>query len=152
MKVLKHFLDLNIWVKAIFFFCVIGLLSNIVLVSRDIAHDGVLLRLHIGFLILYAGQVVFILLHERQVWALAALQGIMALSTNADFTFISLVRTLGNFVYACIPGASLEHLKVFQYVVISLSFTLQMLGAFALFSLLPKSSPAAPPPDATSTI
>lgn len=147
MRIVERFLDLNIWVKVIFFFCLIGLLSNIVLVARDITRDGVLLQLHLGFLILYAGQVVFILLHERHVWALAVLQGLMALWTNADFTFIPFVRTIGNLVYACIPAASLEHIQVFQYVVISLSFTLQMLGAFILFSLLPTEEEQSAEPD-----
>lgn len=141
MSVLKRFLDLNIWVKAVFCFCVIGALSNLVLVGRDVAHDGVLLRLHLGFLVLYVGQVVFILLEERQVWALTVLQGFMALFTNADFTFIPLVRVLGNLIYVCIPSAPLEAVKVFQYIVMSLSFTLQMLGAFILFTLLPKPVP-----------
>ena len=138
MKVLKSFLDLNIWVKAVFCFCVIGLLCNIVLVTRDIGSNGILLRLHLAFLILYAGQVAFILLHERQVWALAVLQGIMALWTNADFTFMPLVRATGNFVYFFLPSPTLEHVRIFQYVLVSAAFTLQLLGAFILFSLLPK--------------
>ena len=138
MKVLKSFLDLNIWVKAVFCFCVIGLLCNIVLVTRDIGSNGILLRLHLAFLILYAGQVAFILLHERQVWALAVLQGIMALWTNADFTFMPLVRATGNFVYFFLSSPTLEHVRIFQYVLVSAAFTLQLLGAFILFSLLPK--------------
>ncbi len=136
-KLLKV-LQLNGWVKAILCFCVIGLLCNLVLVGRDIAHDGILLRLHLGFLILYAGQVVFIWLQERLVWMLAVLQGIMALLTNADFTFMPLLRVLGGLVFAFNTDPSIEFTKVYQYVIISLAFTLQMLSAFALFSLLPK--------------
>ena len=141
-------MDLNIWVKAVFLFCLIGLLSNAVLVWRDMAYDGILLRLHLGFLILYAGQIAFILLGERQVWALAALQGVLALLTNADFTFFPLVRFLGNVIYSVWPEPSLEYTKVYQYILISLAFTLQMLSAFILFSLLPRTSkqkPAASP-------
>ena len=108
------------------------------------AYDGILLRLHLGFLILYAGQIAFILLGERQVWALAALQGVLALLTNADFTFFPLVRFLGNVIYSVWPEPSLEYTKVYQYILISLAFTLQMLSAFILFSLLPRPSKQKP--------
>lgn len=144
LKPLKAYLNLNIWVKWVFLFCLIGLLSNAVLVGRDISHNGILLRLHLGFLILYAGQVVFMLLGERQVWALAVLQGVMALLTNADFTFFPLIRFVGNVVYSLWPDPSLEYMKVYQYISISLAFTLQMFSAFILFSLLPRTSKQKP--------
>lgn len=150
LKLLQRFWDLNIWVKVVFFFCLIGLLSNTILVWRDISHSGILLRLHVGFLVLYAGQVAFILLGERQVWALAVLQGVMALLTNADFTLFPLVRFLGNVVYSLWPDPSLQFLKVYQYVSISLAFTLQMFSAFILFSLLPRTSKPKPVSDSTA--
>jgi len=140
-KLIARFLDLNDWIKLIFCFCLLGAFANGVSVARDVFNDGVLLRLHAGFFILYAGQVVFILLQERHVWALAALQGVLALLTNADFTFIPFVRFIGNIIYICWPEPSLEYTNIYRYIMISLSFTLQMLGAFALFSLLPAPLP-----------
>ncbi len=125
----------------------VGALTNTVLVARDIFNDGILLRLHIGFLILYAGQVVFILLEERQVWALAVLQGIMALLTNADFTCMPLVRFVGNIIYTLWPEPSLEYMKVYRYLMTSSAFTLQLLSAFILFSLLSKSTVTKPVAD-----
>ena len=139
-KKILGILQLNIWVKAVLCFCVIGLVCNIVLVTRDIVNGGILLRLHAGFLILYAGQVVFILLKERLVWLLAVLQGGMALLTNADFTFMPLLRMVGSVVFGLLPEHSLQFAKEYQYVVISLAFSAQMLSAFILFSLLPKST------------
>ena len=144
LKIYKHFTALNIWVKLVFCLCLIGTLTNLVLVLRDISHDGVLLRLHLGFFILYVGQLIFILLGERQVWALAALQGVMALLTNADFTCMPLVRFAGNIVYTLWPEPSLEYTKVYRYILISLAFTLQLLSAYVLFSLLPP--PSTPKP------
>lgn len=146
-KLLRRYLQLNVWVQAVWWLCLIGALANTILVMRDIFNDGILLRLHLGFLILYAGQVVFILLHERYVWTLAALQGVMALLTSADFTCMPLVRFAGNIVYALWPEPSLEYMKVYRYILISLAFTLQMLSAYILFSLLPKSAPTQPVAD-----
>ncbi|WP_428049033.1 hypothetical protein [Candidatus Avelusimicrobium caledoniensis] len=146
-KILTRFLNLNVWVQIVFCLCMVGALTNTVLVARDIFNDGILLRLHIGFLILYAGQVVFILLEERQVWALAVLQGIMALLTNADFTCMPLVRFVGNIIYTLWPEPSLEYMKVYRYLMTSSAFTLQLLSAFILFSLLPKSTVTKPVAD-----
>ena len=146
-KILTRFLNLNVWVQIVFCLCMVGALTNTVLVARDIFNDGILLRLHIGFLILYAGQVVFILLGERQVWALAVLQGVMALLTNADFTCMPLVRFVGNIIYTLWPEPSLEYMKVYRYLMTSSAFTLQLLSAFILFSLLPKSTPTQPVAD-----
>lgn len=140
-KLITRFLNLNVWVQIVFCLCLVGALTNTVLVVRDIFSDGILLRLHLGFLILYAGQVVFILLEERQVWALAVLQGVMALLTNADFTCMPLVRFVSNIIYTLWPEPSLEYMKVYRYLMTSSAFTLQLLSAFILFSLLPKSAP-----------
>lgn len=140
-RIVKRFLSLNVWVKLIFFFCLLGTFVNIVLVCRDISSGGILLRLHAGFLLLYASQAVFIMLHERYVCVLAVLQGVLALMTNADFTFAPLARVLGQIYYIVISEPSLEAIKVYKYVFISLCFTLQLLGAYALFSLLPKYTP-----------
>ena len=137
-KWILAFTELNSWVKIILVFCVLGALSNGVLVCRDIAQGGILLRLHVGFLLLYVAQVVFILLPERMVWVLAALQGVLALLVNADFTFMPLVRLLGRVAYIVSPNMALEHIKVYRYMMVSLAFTLQMLSAYILFSLLPK--------------
>ena len=137
-KLVKRFFGLNVWVKAVFFFCLLGTFANIFLLCRDISSGGILFRLHAGFFILYASQTVFILLNERYAGVLTVLQGVLALLTSADFMFAPLMRVLGQFYYLVNPTPSVEAMKVYKYVFISLCFTLQMLAAYVLFSLLPK--------------
>lgn len=149
-RLINRFLSLNIWVKIIFVFCLFGSCVSTLLVGRDILSDGILLRLHMGFWLLYVSQVVFILLKERYVWILAALQGVLALLTNADFTFVPLLRVLGGVYVAVGPEISVEGLTVYKYVFTSAAFTLQMLSAYALFSLLPKPEPKKKAPQSTS--
>ncbi len=139
--IIKRFFGLNVWVKVIFFFCLLGTFANAFLLWRDISSGGILLRLHAGFFVLYASQAVFILTHERYACVLTVLQGVLALLTSADFMFAPLVRVLGQFYYLASPTPSVEAMTVYKYVFISLCFTLQMLGAFALFTLLPKYTP-----------
>lgn len=140
-KLAKRFFGLNVWVKGIFFFCLLGTFANAFLLWRDISSGGILLRLHAGFFILYASQAAFILAHERYVCVLTVLQGFLALLTTADFMFAPLVRLTGQFYYLISPEPSVEEMTVYKYVFMSLCFTLQMLGAYALFSLLPKYTP-----------
>lgn len=137
-KLIVRFTELNIWVKVIVGFCLFGAFVNLFLVARDISSGGILLRLHAGFLVLYLAQVVFALLHERAVCVLTALQGVLALLTNADFTFVPLMRVMSGWMYALMGQPSVEMMAVYKYVFISLAFTMQMLSAYALFSLLPK--------------
>lgn len=137
-KCVKIFFNLNGWIKLIFLFCLLGMFSNAYLVYRDISQGGFLLRLHVGFLLLYSAQVLFILLEERMVWVLTVLQGFLALFVNADFTFMPLTRLLGRIAYAFGPSFAMDNMREYRYVVVALAFTLQMLSAFALFSLLPK--------------
>ena len=132
--------ELNIWLKLIVCFCLLGALVNGVLIGQDITSNGILLRLHAGFFILYTAQIVFIFLQERLVWVLAVLQGVMALLTNADFTFVPLVRVIAHVLYS-LTEPTVESAKVYKYVLISASFTLQMLSAYAEFSLLKKTAP-----------
>ena len=138
-SLLNRWLGLNNWLKAIVFFCLLGCVSNVILICRDLSSTGILLRLHIGFFILYAAQIAFIFLHERMVWIIAVLQGVLALATNADFTFVPLVRVIGRTIYV-FTNPTVEFIKVYKYVLISISFTLQMLSAYAEFSLLPISA------------
>lgn len=133
---LKRFFHMNIYVKIIFFFCVFGTFVNFFYVLGDLRSGGILLRLHLGFLLLYAGQVAFILLEERFVFILSVLQGILAFLTNADFTFVPLLRFLGHIYYAVYPNMSLEAMSVYKYVFISLAFTLEMLKSYILFALI----------------
>lgn len=135
-----RFLKLNFWVKMIFCFCLIGVLSNTILCIRDLMSGGLLFRLHAGFWILYASQVVFILLEERYVSVLALVQGFLAFFTSADFTFVPLLRAVGSVVYVLFPVPTLQIMSAYKYIFMSLAFTLQMLAAYVLFVSFPKSS------------
>lgn len=143
-KTWQQILGLNGWIQLILVFCLLGAFSNLVLLCRDVASGGVLLRLHMGFFILYAGQIAFIFLHEKFVWLLAVLQGLLALFTSADFTFMPLLRGAGNVFFFIVTEPTLEMMQAYKYSLISLAFTLQLLSAFALGSLLAASSENSP--------
>ena len=136
MKILvTKWLRFPFFIQLVWLLCVLGTLTNLWLVGRDLLSDGVLLRLHAGFLILYAAQVVFILVQEKYVCLLTFLQGIMALLTTADFTFAPLLQVVGHAYYwFCSP--SVETLKVYQYVFVCAAFTLQMASAIYLWGYL----------------
>lgn len=137
-KAFLSFWRLSVWLKVILFFCLFGALVNFVLVCEDWVSGGILLRLHLGFFILYAGQVVFIMLRERFVFILSLLQAVLALWTNADFTFAPVLRLLGR-VYYLSHQMSVQEISVYKYVFISLAFTLELFKTYLIFYLTPSS-------------
>ena len=132
MKLLNRFLRFPFFIQAICLLCVLGALLNGFLILRDLLNGAVLLRLHIGFFILYVAQVGFILTGEKFVALLTLLQGVMALFTTADFIFVPLLQIAGHLYYwLCAP--SLEAMKEYQYLFMSLGCTLQLASAAYLW-------------------
>ena len=115
-----------------------------VLLARDVFSGGILWRLHMGFLLLYAGQTVFILMQEKFVALLTLLQGIIALVTMFDFIFVPILQLVGH-TYYWLASPTIEALKVYQYVFVSAAFTLQMASAGYLWFYF---IPATPQPEA----
>ena len=134
--ILLRLQNLHGWLRLVWWLCLLGVLTNAVLMWNDLATGRPLLRLHFGFFILYLSQVIFMLLHERMVWILAVLQGVVALITNGDFIFYIPVRAVGQVIYGLFGEPSIQGMKTYRYVMSSAAFTLQMLTAYAQFSLL----------------
>lgn len=133
----RRFFVLPFLLKVIWTFCLLGALLNMVFIGRDLQGNGILLRLHVGFFILYAGQVAFILLQERMVWILSLLQAFLAFLSNLDFTFVPVGRVVGYLVYGFYGSFSLEAMEAYKYVFVSFCLTLELLKTWLLFALLP---------------
>ena len=112
----RNFCELHFLLKIIWIFCALGLLLNSWAIVQDLRGPGVLLQLHVGFWILYAGQVVFILQHERIVFVLSLLQLILAFYTNLDFTFVPPLRLVGEVVYMLGGPFSLAGMENYKYI------------------------------------
>lgn len=137
---LRRWKGMDFWLKFIWVFCLLGALMNLLYICRDLLTGGVLLRLHIGFLLLYAGQAVFILMKERLVFVLSLLQAVLAFLTNADFTFVPLLKPLGRLLYIAAGGFTVEQIEMYKYTFMSACFTLELLKTAWLFLLLPAPS------------
>ena len=123
--------------QLVWLLCVVGMCTNLILLVRDMMDGGLLLRLHLGYFILYAGQVAFILAREKWVALLTILQGVIALLTTVDFIFVPILQVLGR-TYYWIFQPTVEQLNVYQYVFVSIAFTLQMASAAYLWGYLRK--------------
>ncbi len=128
MIMIRRFLHYPLFLQLITLLCVIGAVANGCLLGKDLLNQGILWRLHAGFFILYAAQFVFILVEEKWVFFLMALQGVLALCTTADFIFVPLLQ-LGGRIYFTLCSPTVEAQKVYQYVFMSAAFTLQMAAA-----------------------
>lgn len=133
-----RFYSWSIYLKIIWIFCLIGTFCNALALGRDITQNAILMRLHLGFFVLYAGQVVFIVWGEKSVFWLSLLQALLALVSNLDFTFVPVVRLIGGGVYQIWGPFSVADLEVYKYVFTSVCFTLELLKTVLLFILIPK--------------
>lgn len=129
---LERFSSFSLLVQVLWLFCFFGMLTEACWTCQDFIAQRLLWRLHLGFFILYASQVGLILLKEKWVCVLTVLQGILALFTTANFIFSPVLRFVGG-AYFIITIPTIEGLKVYQYVAVSLAFTLQLFSAYVLF-------------------
>lgn len=132
-KLIDRFLGLNVYLKIILIFCVWGAFASFFSLVNDVRTGGVLLRLHFGFFVLYASQIIFILMRERMVFVLSLLQVMLAFITNADFTFVPVLRVFGFFYYVLNPNMTIEQINVYKYLFMSLCVTLELLKTYLLF-------------------
>ena len=147
MKALwRRFLELDFKLQLVLVFCLYGTLLNTVFLCRDFSQQGLLMRLHLCFLLLYAGQVVFILRKERMVFVLSLLQAVLAFLTNADFAFVPVVRMVGYAVFMFKGEFTIEEMDVYKYVFVSACLTLELLKTYWLFALLPAPKKKKPQP------
>lgn len=140
----NRFFSFSLFVQVFIAFCLLGVITNFCWLYQDFASHSLLWRLHAGFFILYAAQVVFIFLKEKWVCILTFLQGFLALFTTANFIFTPLLRFLGG-GYFLFYVPTVQGIKVYQYIFLSLAFTLQMFSAYALYKEFEQ-----PPVDAPS--
>ena len=136
-KLVGRFLSFPFWLKIIWIFCLLGVCCNSILLWRDWTTGGSLWRLHVGFWVLYAGQVVFILAGERWVFVISLVQAVLGFGTSLDLTFVPVLRFIGRMIYEFKGGLTLEEQEVYKYVFVSLAFTLEMLKTYLLFALIP---------------
>ena len=130
---LRRFWQFPFFVQLLWLLSMVGVFANLALIMRDLSSNAILLRLHLGFFILYASQAAFILAREKYVCVLTLLQGVMALLTTADFLFVPILQILGR-VYYVLCSPTIEALKVYRYVFVSAAFTLQLFSAGYLWS------------------
>ncbi len=143
-KVWKHFMGLDVRLKMVWLLCLFGLFLNTLFLLRDMQYGGLLLRLHAGFWVLYAGQIVFILMHERMVCVLSLLQAVLAFLTNADFTFVPVLRFIGYTLHRLTGGFTIDEMEVYKYVFMSAALTLELLKTAWLWLLLPAAKKRTP--------
>lgn len=129
---LARFSSFSLLVQVLWVFCFFGMIAQACWLCQDLLSQRLLWRLHLGFFILYTSQVGLILVKEKWVCILTILQGMLALFTTANFIFSPLLRFVGG-AYFIVTIPSIERLKVYQYVIVSLAFTLQMFSAYVLF-------------------
>jgi hypothetical protein len=133
MKWLNHFFGFPFFIQTLWILCVLGVLLNAVLLMRDLAGNSVLWHLHGCFFLLYISQVILIWLKEPLTAVLTLVQGFIALLTTSDFIFFPVLKVIG-MIWIGLCDPAVQTLKAYEYVFVSLAFTLQMAGAYYIWA------------------
>ena len=70
------------------------------------------------------------------VGVLSLLQALLALCSNADYTFSLFVRFVGRIYYTS-HVLTVQEISVYKYVFVSACFTLELFKTYLMFALLP---------------
>jgi len=135
-KLIQNFKKLNIYLKIILFFCVIGFGRNAYLFftqGADVA-DGY--RLYGGFALIFGSQIVFLMLRDWRAAIFSAAQCFFALFLYEDFTFLPVVKPIFYFFMYAVPDINFEQISFLQYVMTALLFSLEVLKTFLIYDFL----------------
>jgi len=135
MKQLKYFFEFPFFIQVLWLLCLLGALLNVALLWRDMTSGGILWHLHACFLLLYVTQIICIWLKEPLTAIITLLQGLIALISTSDFIFFPILKVMG-MCWVGLFDPSVQTLKSYEYVFVSLAFTLQMMSAYYIFATL----------------
>ncbi|WP_428898406.1 hypothetical protein Dip518_000599 [Parelusimicrobium proximum] len=133
MGIIKRFLSLNIYLKIILVFCVIGFVRNFIflIMYGGIVQDGY--RIFIGFLLLYGAQSVLIMMTDRRGVIFSAAQCIFALIINNDFTFLPVVKPVFSILIYFFDVTDKYAVADFQYIMVAFLFTVELLKSYLMY-------------------
>jgi len=135
-KLIQNFKKLNIYLKIILFFTVIGFGKNVYLFFTQGADviDGY--RLYGGFALIFGSQILFLLLRDWRASIFSAAQCFFALFLYEDFTFLPVVKPIFYFFMYAIPDVNFEQISSLQYIMTALLFSLEVLKTYLIYDFL----------------
>ncbi|MGB2579696.1 hypothetical protein AAIR98_001615 [Elusimicrobium simillimum] len=137
MKLLiKNFKSINIYLKIIVVFCLIGFVKNFYLLFTQGPHVIMGYRLFAGFAIIFLSQAVFVTLKDWRAAFFSAAHCFFALFLYEDFTFLPVLKPVFTFFVYMTPFASERATQLLQYTMVSMLFSLEMLKTFTIYDYL----------------
>lgn len=137
MRVWRNIKKLNIWLKIILFFCLIGFFKDAYLLGHYFP-SSYAIRIFGGFGLLYLVQIVMVYFKDWRVVWFSLAHGVFALFLNQDFTFLPLFKPFAGLVITLTPDFPLENVQHVEYILISLLFSLELLKTLFFYDFLKK--------------
>jgi len=135
-KILLNLKKLNIYLKIILFFCLIGFGKNVYMffAQGPGTVDGY--RLFGGFALIFFSQILFLALRDRRAALFSAAQCFFAVFLYEDFTFLPVVKPVFYFLMYAIPNISFERIYDLQYIMTALLLSLELLKTYLIYDFL----------------
>lgn len=132
-ELIKTYKSLNIFLKIILIFCVLGLFKDIYFIFTKSAHTVNGWRIFGGFALLYLSQIMFIFLKDWRAALFSAAQCFFTLFLYADYTFYPVVYPLFKLFFISLPQVSFKALVFLNYVLVSFMFSLELFKTLLLW-------------------
>ena len=135
-KLILNVKKLNVYLKIILFFCLIGFGKNVYLLFTQggAVADGY--RLFGGFALIFFSQVLFLALRDRRAALFSAAQCFFAVFLYEDFTFLPVIKPVFTGIMWWRPEITFEQITSLQYIMTALLLSLELLKTALIYDFL----------------
>lgn len=120
----------------ILFFCLAGLLRNLLsLYVYGLNYSSIAVKAFIAMAMIYFAQIVLILLRQRIVWVISAIQCFFCFYVYEDFTAYPLFNIVKLFLKQWLENADYGWIYFFNMIAVSAMFSLELLKTYLIYVL-----------------
>ena len=136
MKIIKYLRAVYWPIYVILFFCLAGLYRNIYQISIfGFDYSGMATKVLLAMTVIYASQIILILMRERKVWVISLMQAAFCIYVYEDFTFLPVTALVKNILWVYFPEMDYGWVKFINTAAASAMLTLEILKTYILFAL-----------------
>jgi hypothetical protein len=144
-KIIKYLQGIDGWIYLILFFCLMGVLRNILQINYyGFDYSNVAIKVFIAMIMMYGAQTILILMRERKVWMISALQAFFCFYVYEDFTFLPLANAAKMLFKVYAPNMGYGWIYFVNTMIISALFCLELIKTYLLYALTDEPAKKAP--------
>ncbi len=132
---LKRFSRLNVYLKIIVVFCLIGMFYNAFSLWKYSGHFNYI-KIYFGFFIIYLMQVILILLRDQRAALFSLMQCFFAFFAVSEYTFFYFFKPIFNFIKYLDTVLEINYFVDLRYTLVSIVLSLEFLKTMLMYDFL----------------